>query len=286
MSRVKFALLVVLFLVLLGTGYVWRGTLRDIWQERTRPTLPTAIKFDVKAAQQHQAANPEPALIEGGVAASEHFSIVSSPPPAVPTQRPWEKRTTFPSAVNLDVPFMSQAPLGDWSMPYQEACEEASVLMVDAFYRNVKLSPQQAKEAIDAVVAAEKGLLGYYEDTSVSTTAALIDLYFKRYETVILPLKNAEGIQRIVASGYPVIIPAAGKLLPNPNFRNGGPLYHMLVVRGYTEDGLFITNDPGTRKGEAFTYRFADLMHAAHDWNNGDVLQGEPTMLVMIPRIL
>src|SRR3989344_4828168 len=31
--------------------------------------------------------------------------------------------------VNLKVPFTSQAPTGNWDLPYQEACEEASALM-------------------------------------------------------------------------------------------------------------------------------------------------------------
>ena len=47
--------------------------------------------------------------------------------------------------------------------------------------------------------------------------------------------------------GVPVLLPAAGRLLRNPYFSGQGPLYHMLVVKGYTRDGKIITDDPGTR---------------------------------------
>src|SRR5690606_17648726 len=39
----------------------------------------------------------------------------------------------LPNQVNLDVPFYSQAPEGDWSLPWQEACEESSLLLAHAY---------------------------------------------------------------------------------------------------------------------------------------------------------
>jgi uncharacterized protein YvpB len=88
-----------------------------------------------------------------------------------------------------------------------------------------------------------------------------------------------DDIKKELDDGRPVIVPAAGKILPNPNFRNGGPLYHMLVVKGYDKNG-FITNDPGTRKGEGFRYTFNALYNAIHDWNGGDVLAGQKAYIV------
>mgnify|MGYP001618174552 FL=1 len=69
-------------------------------------------------------------------------------------------------------------------------------------------------------------------------------------------------------------------MLPNPHFRNGGPEYHTLVIRGYTEDS-FITNDPGTQFGENFLYKYSDLMNSIHDWNEGDVKNGKRLVLVI-----
>jgi hypothetical protein len=81
--------------------------------------------------------------------------------------------------------------------------------------------------------------------------------------------------------GVPVIIPASGKELQNPNFRNGGPPYHMLVMKGYLADGRWIVNDPGTRKGADYLYGKQLLLNAVHDWNGGDVPRGSSVAFVI-----
>ena len=60
-----------------------------------------------------------------------------------------------------------------------------------------------------------------------------------------------------------------------------GPLYHMLVVKGYTKDGTIITNDPGTRRGADFLYDPDALFNAVHDWNGGNVNEGAKVMVVV-----
>ena len=76
-------------------------------------------------------------------------------------------------------------------------------------------------------------------------------------------------------------MPAAGELLDNPHFKSP-PLYHMLVVRGFdSHQDIFITNDPGTRRGESYAYNRQKLFAAIHDWNNGDVLNGDKKMIVV-----
>ena len=92
-----------------------------------------------------------------------------------------------------------------------------------------------------------------------------------------------EDIKREVAAGHPVILPAAGRLLPNPNFRQPGPIYHALIVKGYMRDGRIITNDPGTRNGKDFLYKPEALMNALHEWNSEDILLGSPAMIVVMP---
>ena len=85
-------------------------------------------------------------------------------------------------------------------------------------------------------------------------------------------------------------MPSAGRELGNPNFKSPGPIYHNLVIRGYTKDGKFITNDPGTRKGEQYIYDQDVVMAAIHDWvpkgdrtiaANGDVATGQRVVLVV-----
>ncbi|KKR45570.1 MAG: hypothetical protein UT82_C0026G0013, partial [Parcubacteria group bacterium GW2011_GWB1_40_14] len=92
---------------------------------------------------------------------------------------------------------------------------------------------------------------------------------------------TVDTIKRELAAGNPIIVPAAGRELGNPYFTSPGPLYHMLVIRGYTSDDKFITNDPGTRRGEEYTYKFDILMNAIHDWNGGDVINGKKVIIVL-----
>ncbi len=55
----------------------------------------------------------------------------------------------------------------------------------------------------------------------------------------------------------------------------------MLVLRGYTKDGYVITNDPGTKRGAQYAYRWSVLLNAIHDWNGGDVENGEKVVIVV-----
>ncbi len=68
-----------------------------------------------------------------------------------------------------------------------------------------------------------------------------------------------------LAKGYPIIVPMAGRDLGNPYFSGEGPWYHALVIIGYDKTS-FITNDPGTRRGEHYRYKYDVLMNAIHDW--------------------
>jgi hypothetical protein len=46
-----------------------------------------------------------------------------------------------------------------------------------------------------------------------------------------------------------------GRELKNPNFKAPGPVTHMVLVKGYDyKTKEFITNDPGTRRGENYRY--------------------------------
>lgn len=182
---------------------------------------------------------------------------------------------TIPLQMNLAVPFTSQAPSGNWSLPYQEACEEASAYMVSEYFAGTpegKINPLTADSAILEAVSFEEDFLGIYLDTTALETVQFIDAYFG-YQATVVENPTVEQIKAEIAAGRPVIVPAAGRELGNPNFTGLGPLYHMLVIKGYTET-TFITNDPGTRNGENYVYNIQVLMNAIGDWNNGDPANG------------
>lgn len=189
---------------------------------------------------------------------------------------------TLSSDILLDVPFTSQAPFGDWDMPYQEACEEASIIMVEYYLRNESLSAEQANEEIIALTGyLEKN--GYHIDINIQETKTLFKEYYDREGEIFYDEDvNIEKIKELLVDEHPIIIPAAGRLLGNPNFTGEGPPYHMLVIIGYDENG-FITNDPGTRLGAKYHYNYETIMLAIHDWtgSKNTVTGGRKAMLVL-----
>ena len=56
----------------------------------------------------------------------------------------------------------------------------------------------------------------------------------------------------------------------------------MLVVIGYTDDG-FITNDPGTKRGEQYWYKTETLLDAIHDWTGvkEEIAKGPTNALIV-----
>ncbi len=172
----------------------------------------------------------------------------------------------LPAAVNLKVPFTSQAPDANWDQDHEEFCEEAAALMVGRYWQDRAIEGKsEAETALQEIKSFELKELGFYFDTTAAETAQILEkLYGLRVEVVADP--SLDDIKRAVASGNPVIVPTTGRELGNPNFRRPGPVYHNLVVKGYTADGKLITNDPGTRKGADYVYDANVVMSAMHDW--------------------
>jgi hypothetical protein len=216
------------------------------------------------------------------------FAEVQEPSPQVTPEPPAEPAPSDigpPREFNLAVPFTSQAPTGEWDALHEDACEEASLLMIQEFYRGsgqAQLAVDFAENRLQAMVA-EQVALGL---TPSITAAEFAD--FAAAHTGLRPeiLENPTGeeLRAILRAGQPIVVPAAGKLLNNPYFSGEGPVYHMLVIRGYTETG-FITNDPGTRHGQGYFYEENTLLSAIGDWNNGDPDTGDKRVIILYPQI-
>lgn len=187
----------------------------------------------------------------------------------------------LPDSVNLAVPFTPQAPHANWDLPYKETCEEASLLMVARYKKGEEItSPEDADQEIRKLIDFQNEFFGDYKDTTAEQTAEIARKYYDFENTEVIYDFTIDDIKKALSDGNPVMVPAAGRELGNPYFRRPGPLYHMLVIRGYTED-KFITNDPGTKRGEEFVYDYDVLVHAVHDWNGGEVESGRKAMIVI-----
>jgi hypothetical protein len=266
-------LLIVILILLLaatGTAFALRGVIRDAVAARMKPALPPAEPY-------HPPAEEEPAPAPGPTPSPAPVPTPSPAPAPAPAPKPAASK-----GVNLAVPFTSQAPHADWSMPYQEACEEASLVMVNAFFKDAgPFTPDEADRQILALVEWEKTKFGFYEDTTADEVATMAQEYYGYARSRAVPIASIAEVKKQLDKGLPVLLPSAGRLLHNPYFSGAGPLYHMLVAKGYTKDGKIIVNDPGTRRGADYLYDADTLWNAIHDWNGGDVEHGRKVMIVV-----
>lgn len=254
--------------ILAASAYLLRGQLRESWASLARPDVPAAVGYQPTAA---------PSIPTTGTA-----QAAPAPQPK-PTIKPGNG---LPKEVNLDVPFMLQAPKQNWVQPFEDACEEASAFMLDAFFdgRSQDFGADEAERLILDLAAFEDREYDHNKDTTSEEVKHTLEEYFGYPRVIIKPIASADDIRRELAAGRPVIVPAYGKALLNPNFRNGGPVYHMLVIKGYRTDGSWITNDPGTRRGKDYVYPEKRLMDAIHDFNGGDVANGKKVMIIVTPN--
>ncbi|OGF31595.1 hypothetical protein A2533_00100 [Candidatus Falkowbacteria bacterium RIFOXYD2_FULL_35_9] len=174
-----------------------------------------------------------------------------------------ESELEFPAVVKNKVAFASQAPYANWDLPYQEACEEASLINADKFFTHSDLTPAIMDEEIKKLVEWENTNLGLYSDTNINEVEKIAREYFG-FNTEIIVNVSVDSIKKYLAEGKLIIAPFAGRELGNPNFTAPGPLYHMLVITGYDRN-QFITNDVGTRKGENYKYKYQTLIDAIYD---------------------
>ena len=167
--------------------------------------------------------------------------------------------------INLAVPFTIQSPNQKWELPFKEGCEEAVILMIYSFLNNELITVNSALNDIQEMVDWQIENWGGHFDLSATTTAEMAEKFYN-LDAEVIELKSIEQIQDIVSTGYPLILPAAGRELKNPYFRTPGPIYHMLVIKGYTGD-MIITNDPGTKRGKDYVYNPDVLWNAIADWD-------------------
>lgn len=244
------AVILVLMMTVLGGGAVF------VWQKTSAPAL---IEEPIPSAQVYVSPTISPSL----------SPILDS-------------KIKIPDSINLAVPFTSQAPHKNWQDPYGELCEEASVLMAASYINGWTIpDPDYADKKLFDIKAFEEERFGYYKDTTAEETAVILKEFYGIKKVAVVYDPTADDIKRSLAEKKVVIIPAAGRLLGNPYFRRPGPLYHALVIKGYTKEGNFITNDPGTQHGADFIYSPDVLMNAVHDWNGGDVPSGRKVMIVV-----
>lgn len=190
----------------------------------------------------------------------------------------------FPETLNIKMPFYTQAPFSNWDYPWQESCEEASVLLVANLYNNLNLDRSGFNNELLRLIDWEKSYFGSYEHTTVAQTTEMLKINYN-LDSNIIENPSFEDIESILNKGHLIVAPFAGKLLFNPNFKNGGPNYHMLVIKGYDITKMqIVTHDVGTRNGENYVYDWNVIENALHDWHDTDMTLGEQLIIEIIPQ--
>ena len=189
---------------------------------------------------------------------------------------------SIPDIYDLKVPFIAQAPYAIWDELHNEACEEASILLVHYYYQKINPTKAQFDKDIRTLVDYQIKKYTKHKDLTAEETADLAREYLKYQDVEVIYDFSWKDVKKAIAQDHPVIIPAAGRLLKNLYFTPPGPIYHMLVIRGYTPDEI-ITNDVGTRRGESYGYSYTILDQAIHDWtgNPATISSGRRVMLVI-----
>lgn len=212
--------------------------------------------------------NPEDAAFPEQALEEEIFTPTKTASPTVTAEvspAVSENEKPLPKIIDHAVPFTAQAPLGGWDDErQQDGCEEASALMAVRWARGEGLTAQDALAEIIKISDYEQATYGEYRDVALPD---VINWIFKDYfEYDKVELKKDITINDIInelRAGHLVLAQADGQQLFNPYFTPPGPERHMLVIRGYDSvKKQFITNDPGTRRGESYRYAENILFNA------------------------
>jgi hypothetical protein len=134
----------------MGIFWSWRSVLGLGHKEQELLGVPLVKKIEIEKNKELTTA--EDVHEEVNTSTTESVIVISDEEIIV------EEKKTIPAKINLDVPFTSQAPEKSWDQPWQDACEEAAVLMLAAYYRDFGLSPLFAKEEMQKMVDWEEEL--------------------------------------------------------------------------------------------------------------------------------
>lgn len=173
--------------------------------------------------------------------------------------------------ITLDLPFIKEAPDGNWTGPWKNGCEEASITMIEKFYLGQKNTTiAQAKNYMMMLFTNQNKIWGSNADADAYRTAKLINDYTS-YNALIKDDPTIDEIKKELQQKRPVISLHYGKDLQNPNipFLTTGSYYHMIVIIGYDDlTKEFITHDNGDIKtGSQHRYDYDLFMNSLHDFD-------------------
>ncbi|MFA5113841.1 MAG: C39 family peptidase [Candidatus Margulisiibacteriota bacterium] len=194
------------------------------------------------------------------------------------------KSLALPPRVELQVPFLCQAPFANWAQPWQDACEEAALIMAVHWAKGYPIEKEAGNREILGLVSYQVKRWGGHHDLTAAKAAALLREYYRFKNYRVVYKFGVEDIKGVLGTGDLVLAPMAGRLLGNKYYRQPGPAYHYLVFIGYDEGKEeFITNDPGTKRGKGYRYKYNVAYNAIHDWagSKENISEGRKALIVV-----
>ena len=206
--------------------------------------------------------------------------------------------TAIKNEVSLPVPFAVQFPAGTLDYPYQEGCEEASIIMAKAYFdgnSSDTIPNNEVDNTLLSMVDWQNLNWGGHYDLDATQTLDLMQKYYKISNGQVVLVSSIDDIKRLLSEDKIIVAPTYGMKLENPYFTAPGPAYHMLIIKGYN-DTQFITNDPGVGVGKDFTYSYDNLFDAIHDLpaeakniehyikNHHELMQNSPKYVITIEK--
>ncbi len=170
------------------------------------------------------------------------------------------------------IPFVSQAPYGVWIDPWASFAEEASAYMAYLWVNGLeKPAGEVAGQALLSLRDWELANLGAYQDSDLDQTLRILTEFYQLQAQISYDVTR-ETMQAHLDQGSILLVPVQN--LENPHYGEPGPVFHMLLIYGY-EGENFLSNDPGTSRGEGYSYENQKILESVQDLN------GEVRMLVV-----
>ncbi|MBD3244494.1 MAG: hypothetical protein GF335_00690 [Candidatus Moranbacteria bacterium] len=195
-----------------------------------------------------------------------------------------EQKPKLPKKIINDAPFVPQAPYKNWDHLHNEACEEAAIITAHFYLLGEdKVDKEAAEREIQNLVDRQKQIFGEHRDITAQEMVDLAENFYQE-EYDLVENYSLEKIKTYLAEGSIIITPVAGRTLENPYFKQPGPLYHAVVLIGYDEKRKeFITQEPGTKRGEKYRYSYDVILNAIHDFpgQKEDILSGQKIIIVV-----
>jgi hypothetical protein len=176
-----------------------------------------------------------------------------------------------PKQSTLNVPYINEAPDGNFSGNWKNGCEEASMIMVEEYYSDVEtISINEAKSAMQKLFDYQDKIYGSNANSDVIRTAEIINQALS-YKAVIVEKPTIVQIKKQIQDKKPIISFHNGFYLDNPNipFAVNGSYYHAMVVVGYDDNTKeFIVHDDGDQKnGANHRYNYDLFMGSLFDYD-------------------